>query len=312
MPTKRTSTYSNDADEVLVAAAKLAGKRPVKYQHDVTLAQAHDDLGHAPPPPPPPSPPPVTDPEPPDVVADKVDALVWRDEFETLDRSKWNVLDGVRGWDENAEETYRSSQVTAAFSVLRLTAQRNAAGNGYDSGGVTTKAESGTQRFAFTHGYVAARIKMPVGGGYWPALWLRGDTKAPGWPAYGEFDIMEAYGTDPEAVECTTHWREQGQNQQKGGQAIPLAGGPQSDWHEYGLLWEPKLLSYLIDGKIVQTFKADTPDKLAALGYGHTITLNLAVGGNGPRKYHGWKGTWKDGELPGIMEVDWVRVYALK
>ena len=58
----------------------------------------------------------------------------------------------------------------------------------------------------FTYGRIEARIKMPVGQGFWPAFWMLGaDINTVNWPACGETDIMEHINTDS-TIYGTIHW----------------------------------------------------------------------------------------------------------
>ena len=47
-------------------------------------------------------------------------------------------------------------------------------------------------KFDFTFGTAAARIKLPAGSGFWPAFWTLGYQG--GWPECGEIDIREYPG----------------------------------------------------------------------------------------------------------------------
>ena len=56
------------------------------------------------------------------------------------------------------------------------------------------------------YGLIEASIKIPGGRGIWPAFWLLGtDIGHVGWPACGEIDVMENFGTAPACVYGTVH-----------------------------------------------------------------------------------------------------------
>ena len=59
----------------------------------------------------------------------------------------------------------------------------------------------------FTHGKVEARLKVPVGQGYWPAFWMLGvdENSDVNWPDTGEIDIMEIIGSDLDTAHGTIH-----------------------------------------------------------------------------------------------------------
>lgn len=253
---------------------------------------------------------PVSGPLPPSIIPWASTAkVIFDDEFDG-DLSKWYILNNFKGWDDSAEETYMTAQAKVSGGTCKLTAIKGGA-TGYQSGALTTRGSygGGRDKLAFTYGYAETRMRCPKGGGFWPAFWLVGAAGTPGWPAYGEFDVMEQYGTYPGYYEATTHWAQSG-NHQQGGQEIDYPAGTSAlDWHTYGVLWEAAKLSYLLDGKVVQTFVPQDAGAKAALGYGHTLILNLAVGGSGPRTWHKWDGSWQPNELPGVLEIDYVRVF---
>jgi beta-glucanase (GH16 family) len=55
--------------------------------------------------------------------------------------------------------------------------------------------------FAFTYGYVEARVRMPKGFALWPALWLR-DWK----PWSYELDVLEGFDADARTLRSTFWW----------------------------------------------------------------------------------------------------------
>ena len=59
----------------------------------------------------------------------------------------------------------------------------------------------------FRRGYAEVQMRTPRGNLYWPAFWLvsAGDGSSPSWPAYGEIDVAEIYGSHPDAVESNFH-----------------------------------------------------------------------------------------------------------
>lgn len=132
--------------------------------------------------------------------------------------------------------------------------------------------------------------------------------------------------------------------------AYPEHGGV-LDFHVYGFLWEDERITWYIDGEPFRYFDGEdvmriNPDGSTTkegyindpnirmgeptepfetiFAYPHSIILNLAIGGNGPRydvqgdAYTGEEGSdgYEDGnlvaEMPASMDVDYVRVYQLK
>ena len=120
--------------------------------------------------------------------------------------------------------------------------------------------------------------------------------------------------------------------------------GGTTDYHTYGFLWEGDKISWYVDGRKYRFFDGTNVYRIeqngsqtletttATLGqpaipfstvfnYEHSIILNLAVGGNGPRySAYGYTGLdtaggYQDGNYaadnPASLDVDYVRVYQL-
>jgi beta-glucanase (GH16 family) len=204
----------------------------------------------------------------------------------------------------------------------------------FTSGMVTTRQQGGPMKFKFRQGYAEVRMRVPRGNLYWPAFWLVGasDGSSPGWPAYGEIDVTEIYGSKPDISESNFH-RTGGNIGARNHNVVtkssssgvninppnPFVAGGTNDWHTYGINWTANQLQWFIDGVLVRTYNASSSADTAALGYEHSMILNLAMGGNGPRyPDHGYTGNesgsgYNDGnlvaDLPGAMEVDYVKVW---
>lgn len=267
---------------------KATRQERAKYVHDLVLA-------HTPKLPSAPSEP-AGDPMPPDAVPGPW-RLLWNEDF-TGDLAAWNVQDRSTFGDGNNEaQTYMAANVEVRDGTLRLKAKSD-----LTSGMVTTRKQGGPQRFKYRHGYCEARIRCPLGSIYWPAFWMVGAEGTGPWPAYGEFDVCEVYGPRPLAAESNYH--RPGGN--IGGRAHPVLFGV-GEWHTYGLLWDASSLTWVYDGQVVRTHRPTSETALAPLQLEHSFILNLALGGNGPAGYG-----WEEGDLsglPGIMEVDYVRVW---
>jgi beta-glucanase (GH16 family) len=210
-------------------------------------------------------------------------------------------------------------------------------GNNYffTSGMVTTRAQGGGVKFKYRHGYAEVRMRVPRGNIYWPAFWLVGasDGSSPGWPDYGEIDVTEIYGSKPDISESNFHRaggnigaRNHNVNNpltSSSGLNInapnPLLTGGTNSFHTYGVNWTANRLDWYIDGIKVRTYNATSSADLAALGYEHSMILNLAMGGSGPRySDHGYTGRESGGgydngnlnaDLPGAMEIDYAKVW---
>jgi beta-glucanase (GH16 family) len=274
---------------------------------------------------------------------------VFADDFNgnAVDPSRWNVQDNSNyGSGNNEDECYKAANTTVANGMLSLTGKRETVtgcgsnpdgGNAYyfTSGMVTTRQQGGAMKFKFRQGYAEVRMRMPRGNLYWPAFWLvgAGDGSSPGWPDYGEMDVTEIYGSKPDISESNFHRaggnigaRNHNVNNPTSSSSSlnvnapnPLVAGGTNGWHTYGINWTGTRLDWYIDGILVRTYDAASSADTSALSYEHSIILNLAMGGDGPRSSdHGYTGGesgggYNDGnlnaDLPGSMDVDYVRVW---
>lgn len=296
------------------------------------------------------SPPPVVPAVPPtSVTGGATWKSIWSDEFSgtTVDATKWNVANNANYGSANREDQcYESGNTTVADGTLQFAARRqtvtgcgrNSHGGAnyyFTSGMVTTRAQHGDVKMKFRRGYAEVQMRAPRGNLYWPAFWLvsAGDGSSPKWPAYGEIDVAEIYGSHPDVVESNFHRTggSIGDKRHNAGKPKssaagvninpphPLVTGATNDWHRYGIKWSSDRLDWYVDGVAVRTYRASSKADRKALGYEKSIILNLAIGGTGPRGigrgYTGdeSKGAYSNGNLsadiPGVMEVDYVRIW---
>lgn len=233
--------------------------------------------------------------------------LVFADEFDRLDPARWNYRDNTMMSTNGVENTFRAANVKVRKGVLRLTARRERDGSITSGLVMTSNVIGGPVTFKYTQGYIETRARLPVGDAFWPAFWLNypGDGSTPGWPAAGEMDIQEWYGRTPQYAESNFHFLGRGDDDDDIG-AMKHPVGSIADWHVYGLNWTASTLEWFVDGRSVRRFTARTAEQKKALGYAHSIILNLAVGGMEWTGYEpGTAARW----LPGTAEFDYVRVW---
>lgn len=318
-----------------------------------TVASTPPPVPPTPAPPPPPIPIPTPVPasgQPPvGVTGGATWNAIFNDDFSgsSVDTSHWNVANNSNyGSGNNEDECYKAANTTVANGSLNLTGKRetvtgcgsnpNGGSNYYfTSGLVTTRAQGGPLKFKYRQGYAEVRMRVPRGNLYWPAFWLvgAGDGSSPGWPDYGEIDVTEIYGSKPDISESNFHraggnigaWNHNVSNLMSSSNGIninlpnPLVAGGTNNWHTYGINWTANRLDWYIDGVKVRTYAATSSADLAALGYEHSIIVNLAMGGDGPRyPDHGYTGQdsasgYSNGnlnaDLPGAMEIDYAKVW---
>ena len=227
-------------------------------------------------------------------------SMTFHDEFNgtSLDTKTWvnTYAWGDRTLSGNGEkECYLENNVSVSGGNLRLTARQEKvicpkANLVYDyTSGMVNSQNAFTQKF----GYFAMRAKLPSGKGYWPAFWLL--PQSAHWPP--EIDILEVLGHDNTTAYQTLHWKDANGAHQSNGSAIKTSDMGQN-WKIYGLIWQPGVLIYTIDGvetkRITSSVVPNEP---------FYILMNLAVGGY-------WPGNPDASTVfPQDMLVDWVRVY---
>ena len=107
--------------------------------------------------------------------------LVWSDDFNFIDQSKWNYDIGAGGWGNNELEYYTNESKNSFISNGNLVIQALKEGNSYTSARMNTK-----NKWSIKYGKFEIRAKLPYGQGIWPAFWMLGDDiNQVGWPACG-------------------------------------------------------------------------------------------------------------------------------
>jgi beta-glucanase (GH16 family) len=244
------------------------------------------------------------------------DQLIWADEFEgdgAVDDAKWfhqTLLPLGDSWFNGEIQHYtdRTENARVENGILKIEACREA----FTDQGHTKQFTSArlNSKFTFQYGRVEIRAKLPMGPGTWPALWMLGknidedggywDNEGFGttpWPACGEIDIMEHWGTNPGYVSSATHTPSSfGGTVNVGGQNLPTYA---TDFHVYSLEWTAEKLVFAVDGVEHFTYNpADKNPETWPFDAEQYLLFNVAI-------------------LPSIapdftssaMEVDYVRIY---
>jgi Beta-glucanase/Beta-glucan synthetase len=239
--------------------------------------------------------------------------LVWSDEFNynglpSPEKWSYDTQGNSSGWGNNEAQFYTDGQIKNAEvkdGLLYITARKeDIEGKKYSSARLITKGKGD-----WLYGKVEVRAKLPDGRGIWPAIWmLPTDWEYGNWPASGEIDIMENVGFDPNVIVFSSH--SQSYNHVAGTQksARTTVADCYTNFHNYGLEWEPSEYRIYVDDKLYFTFKNEgTGYKEWPFDKRFHLLLNVAVGGN----WGGQKGI-DDTVFPKTMLVDYVRVYQKK
>ena len=267
---------------------------------------------------------------------------VWRDEFDgnSLDGTKWTALNG--GWGDEGQQvrncyTRSDENINVSGGSLNLiglykpgatcTGGNTKTGN-FTSGFVQTKNKA-----YFKYGYIEARIKMPKNKSTWPGFWMSPNNSpyGPGWPDWGEIDIVETKGSNRQFAASDAHWRDKntptgqtGSHRNRQGVIPPSkfgTGNDTTEWHTYGVKWTEGKLEYFIDGEwhhTITEFKNSnsTGSPNGPFDQDFFLRLNLAIGGtyidspwDDPNNSVGAA----NGEgFPATMSIDYVRVYEMR
>lgn len=234
---------------------------------------------------------------------------IFEDNFDSgFDSTKW-----VRchWWDDagctiatNHElEWYLPDDVLVDDGFLRLRAQRRrfTTPDGrvfrFTSGMVSTGREtsdvSAPPRFAFQHGVLEVRARMPIGRGLWPAIWMLPVSNE----SLPEIDVLEAHGQRPSTVRMRLHHTDSSGAVADPGEKWDGLQDP-GDWHTFALEWAPETAVWKVDG--IERWRVEgeaVPDEPMYL------VINLAVGGDGPGPPD------SSTVFPSYFDIDFVRVW---
>lgn len=242
-------------------------------------------------------------------------SLVWSDEFNgsgAIDGTKWHhqtQLPDGGSWYNGEVQHYTNRQINSYQNsgALKLVAKKEV----FTDQGQTKQYTSArlNSKFAFTYGRVEVRAKLPSGVGTWPAIWMLGKNiietggfwssthGTTPWPACGEVDIMEHWGTNQNYVQSAMHTTSSfGNTVNLGGQTIPTAS---SEFHIYTLVWTAEKMEFAVDGTIHYTYNPTVKNASTwPFDAAQYLLLNFAIQGNITGSF-----------TEGAMDVDYVRVY---
>ncbi len=244
------------------------------------------------------------------------DELVWSDEFDgngAIDDTKWHhqtVLPNGSSWFNGEVQHYtdRTDNSYLDGGELHIVAKNET----FTDQGVTKEYTSArlNSKFAFTYGRVEVKAKLPTGVGTWPAIWMLGknieeigtywDNEGFGdtpWPACGEIDIMEHWGSNQNYISSAMHTPSSfGGTINHGGQVIPTAS---SDYHVYTLEWFPNRMVFSVDDVVHYIYQPNVyNDSTWPFDEDQFILLNIAI-----------EPSINPNFSESSMDIDYVRVY---
>ncbi|HEX8304628.1 MAG TPA: glycoside hydrolase family 16 protein [Jatrophihabitans sp.] len=229
--------------------------------------------------------------------------LVFNEDFNSIDRTKWNVRNNSWARNEESIVTSRADNVFVSNGALTLRAIKES----YTVGSTTRQYTSGyldtIGRGSWQYGRFEMRAKLPTAQGMWPAFWLRNNN------TLGELDIMEAVGGKVNQTVQTIHQSTNG-DMAKAGHEDTLPSGTTATWHTYSVDRQPGSVKWYVDGRLVFSKTQSLLTWLdPAFNEPMNIRLNLQVGGSMPN----WYGLPVVGAPLGASDfvIDYVRVYQL-
>jgi beta-glucanase (GH16 family) len=170
------------------------------------------------------------------VVSATTEKLLWEDNFDTLDFTKWQhelTMSGGGNWEFEQYRNNRTNsfvkdgilhiQPNLSFDALGEKAfktgdvniwggapadectsnafygcERNAAASGNYANPIMSARLRTVNSFSFKYGRVEIKAQLPKGDWIWPAMWFLPKNNEFGtWPASGEIDLVESRGNDP-------------------------------------------------------------------------------------------------------------------
>lgn len=241
--------------------------------------------------------------------------LVWSDEFDTtgaINTTKWHhqtQLPNGTSWYNGELQHYTNRQVNSnvANGILTIVAKKET----FTSQGQTKQFTSArlNSKFSFKYGRVEVRAKLPTGAGTWPAIWMLGkNIIEPGgywtstygsanWPACGEIDIMEHWGTNQNYVQSAMHTPSSyGNTLNLGGQTISTAS---TQFHTYALEWSASSMIFSVDNVVHYIYNPVVKNASTwPFDAEQYLLLNIAI-----------QPSVTTGFVQSAMEVDYVRIY---
>ncbi len=242
--------------------------------------------------------------------------LVWADEFDgygAVDTSKWfhqTELPISGSWYNGEVQHYtnRAENSARINGVLNVIAKKeNFSDQGFTKNYTSARLNS---KYAFKYGKVEYRAKLPVGVGTWPAVWLLGkniqengaywDNLGFGtlpWPACGEIDMLEHWGSNQNFVQSAIHTPSSyGNTVNKGGRMLNTAS---TAFHVYGMEWTDEKISFSVDSTVFYTYNPAVKDANTwPFDADQYFIINFAIQGNIASNF-----------TQDALEIDYIRVY---
>ncbi|MCD8265576.1 MAG: glycoside hydrolase family 16 protein [Prevotellaceae bacterium] len=177
-----------------------------------------------------------------------------------------------------------------------------------DDAAMLTGAKQTSNSFGLLYGYVEVRAITKPHTGNFPAIWMMPMDQSDGWPTCGEIDIWESINTNNTAYHTIhSYWGNTLGNSTNPNKTTNETYNMDGEWHTYGLLKEPGLLTWYVDGTKVFSYAKSTSESDLEQGQWpfdkeFYLILNQSVG----------DGSWAsnyDSSFTYETRFDWARMY---
>ena len=245
------------------------------------------------------------------------DTLVWSDEFNgngTINNLNWHQQTQFpmgTSWFGNEQQHYtnRIDNSYVSNGILKVVAKRES----YTNQGINKQYTSArlNSKFAFKYGRVEVRAKLSEGTGTLPAIWMLGKNineigaywqlnsyGSVSWPACGEIDIMEYWGSN--VISSAVHHPIDGNLSIDEYVAnYQYKEGVTSDFHIYAVEWNNERITLSVDGINHLNYEPLIKNQYTwPFDAEQFILLNIAITPNISNAF-----------VQSSMEIDYVRVY---
>ncbi|MBR5942607.1 MAG: family 16 glycosylhydrolase, partial [Clostridia bacterium] len=188
---------------------------------------------------------------------------VWSDEFDTLDRSVWYVVNAKNRAD--TEPMFNRDSPNNVYiedgNLVIKTIKEEYRGYHATSAYLTTE-----DKIHFNYGRFEMRARLPEGRKIWPAFWLMGDDDL--WPYCGEIDVVETVGSGEEESWlgerrsiATFHYCNAGQHYEVGGWSdfniLTHTEKLSENYHIYAVEWEHDQIRWYFDDVLYLTVNVE-------------------------------------------------------
>ena len=241
------------------------------------------------------------------LVDDEEYVLVFSDDFNSLDSTKWSVCQrNPSTWAKWISPSPKVAYVKRGTLVCKAIPNRSEPN---DTASMLTGAIETRGKFSFKYGKVEVRMKTNMRPCNFPAAWLKPDDEVKGAP-YGEIDIVEMMSNEGKATH-TIHTHRSYTLKKEGITRYFEEPVDVTRWHVYGIIWTEDAVTWTIDGRVVGTYKKDHSPQMVSEGQ-WTFDRPFYIRLNQSVRKRAWNDPFIDMSHNYETRFDWIRVYQRK